>query len=53
MIGNNPSDDMSALQAGLRGFLVTDYLENEQGLDIAPFCRGTFSELTALAARGA
>ena len=53
MVGNNPSDDMSALQAGLHGFLVTDYLENEQGLDIAPFCHGTFFELTALAARQA
>ena len=50
MIGNNPSDDMSALKAGLSGYLVTDYLENEYNMDIAPFRRGSFAELTAFAA---
>jgi FMN phosphatase YigB (HAD superfamily) len=49
MIGNNPSDDMSALQAGLSGYLVTDYLENERGLPIEPYRHGTFAELLAFA----
>ncbi len=49
MIGNNPSDDMSALKAGLSGYLVTDYLENEYGMDITPFCRGSFEDLMAFA----
>lgn len=50
MIGNNPSDDMSALQVGLSGYLVTDYLENEYHMDITPFRRGTFDELMEFAA---
>lgn len=49
MIGNNPSDDLSALEAGLSGYLVTDYLENELGLDITPYRSGTFDELMAFA----
>lgn len=50
MIGNNPSDDMSALEAGLSGYLVTDYLENERGLPVEPYRHGTFAELMAFAA---
>ena len=45
MIGNNPVDDMSALQIGLSGYLVTDYLENPGGLSIEPYRHGTFQEL--------
>ena len=45
MIGNNPVDDMAALQVGLSGFLVTDYLENPDGLPIDPYRHGTFQDL--------
>ena len=45
MIGNNPVDDMSAAQAGLNVFLVTDCLENPKGLPIAPYPNGTFDAL--------
>lgn len=45
MIGNNPVDDMSALQLGLSGFLLTDYLENETGVDISRYPRGGFPAL--------
>lgn len=45
MIGNNPVDDMSALQLGLSGFLLTDYLENETGVDISRYPRGRFPAL--------
>ena len=43
MIGNNPSDDMSALQVGIDGFLITDHLENEHNMDISQFRHGDFN----------
>ena len=45
MIGNNPVDDMAALQAGLSGYLVTDYIENPDGRSIEAYPRGTFQTL--------
>lgn len=36
---------MSALQLGLSGFLLTDYLENETGVDISRYPRGGFPAL--------
>lgn len=45
MIGNNPVDDMSALQTGMQGRLVTDYLENGQGVPIDGYVCQTFREL--------
>lgn len=45
MIGNNPVDDMSALSLGLSGFLLTDCLENETGVDISPYPNGDFAAL--------
>jgi len=47
MIGNNPSDDMSALQLGIDGILVTDYLENELNLPIDRYDCRSFKELDA------
>jgi len=45
MVGNNPVDDMSAAKTGAEVFLVTDFMENETGVDIAAFRHGTFAEL--------
>lgn len=45
MVGNNPVDDMAALQAGVSVFLVTDYLENPDGRPIDGYRHGTFREL--------
>ena len=47
MVGNNPVDDMAALDVGLDGFLVTDYLENPDNKPIDGFRHGTFRELEA------
>ena len=45
MVGNNPVDDMAALQAGLSGYLVTDYIENPDGRSIEAYPHGTFQAL--------
>lgn len=45
MVGNNPVDDMAALDVGMEAFLVTDYLENPEDRPIDAFRRGTFREL--------
>ena len=45
MIGNNPAEDMVVGQLGTDTYLVTDYLENETGLDISPFRSGSLSDL--------
>jgi len=50
MAGNNPVDDMAALQAGIATFLVTDYLENPEGRPIEGYRHGTFRELEAFLA---
>ena len=47
MVGNNPVDDLSSLELGLSGFLVTDYLENGTGADITPYRRGDFKAMVA------
>lgn len=44
MVGNNPVDDMAALQAGLDAYLVTDCMENPDGLSIEGYRRGSFRE---------
>ena len=45
MVGNNPTEDMCAGDLGSETFLVTDFLENEAGLDITKFRHGTIAEL--------
>jgi len=47
MIGNNPVDDMSASKLGVQTYLLTDYLENETGVDITQYRRGSIEELEA------
>ena len=47
MAGNSPADDMCPSALGVETFLVTDYLENEAGIDITVFRRGTLAELEA------
>ncbi len=34
MLGNNPSDDGSAEQAGIKSILITDYLQNDNNLPL-------------------
>ena len=45
MIGNNPAEDMCASELGMEVFLVTDFIENEAGVDITPYRRGTIEDL--------
>ena len=45
MAGNNPAEDMPAGLLGAETFLVTDCLENEAGIDIAPYRSGSLAEL--------
>ena len=45
MAGNSPSEDMISGTLGMETFLVTDCLENETGMDIKPFRKGTLAEL--------
>lgn len=48
MVGNNPVDDMAALQVGMNAYLVTDCIENPGNLPIDQFRRGRFAELEAV-----
>lgn len=47
MVGNNPADDMTAREAGMEVYLVTDCLENPKGLPVDAYPRGSFRELEA------
>ena len=47
MVGNNPVDDMAAVDVGLAGYLVTDFLENPEGKPMANYPQGTFAEQEA------
>lgn len=47
MVGNNPVDDMAARDAGMRAYLVTDYIENPSGVPVENFSHGSFRELEA------
>jgi len=47
MVGNNPAEDICVSELGAEVFLVTDFMENEEGIDIAPFRRGTIEDLEA------
>lgn len=48
MVGNNPVDDMAAREAGMSVFLVTDCIENPDGLPVEDYPHGSFRELEAL-----
>ena len=48
MIGNNPVDDMAALEAGLAVYLVTDCLENPGGLPVEDYPHGSFQAAEAM-----
>jgi len=47
MVGNNPLDDMSALEAGLSVYLVTDYIENPGGVPVENYPHGSFRAVQA------
>lgn len=49
MVGNNPSDDMSAAQLGLDVFLVTDHLENEANLPTDRYPQGSLTDVLSWA----
>ena len=51
MIGNNPVDDMAAREVGLEVYLVTDCIENPDGLPVDGFPHGSFRELEAALAK--
>ncbi len=45
MIGNNPIDDMAALDAGLAVYLAVDHIENPGNIPVDSYPRGTFHEV--------
>ena len=45
MVGNHPVEDMCAVKLGMEVFLITDFMENESGVDITAFRRGTIEDL--------
>ena len=45
MVGNNPAEDMCVCKLSIEVFLVTDFMENETGIDISVFRNGTIEEL--------
>ena len=47
MAGNNPAEDMCVGELGSETFLVTDFMENELGLDITAFRHGSIEDLEA------
>jgi FMN phosphatase YigB (HAD superfamily) len=49
MVGNNVKEDMSAAALGTQTFLVTDFLENEEGADIRRYKNGSLEDFNAYA----
>ncbi|MGE4484863.1 MAG: HAD family hydrolase [Oscillospiraceae bacterium] len=45
MVGNNAKEDTTAAITGAEVFLLTDFLENEDNIDISRYTHGNFSEL--------
>ena len=45
MVGNNTVEDMCAANLGADVFLVTDYMENDENIDISVFKHGTIEDL--------
>lgn len=45
MVGNNTREDMCVSELGMETYLVTDFLENEQNMDISPFRHGSLAAL--------
>jgi len=45
MVGNDVAEDMTAAEAGMNVFLLTDCLINEKGADITGYQKGSFCEL--------
>ncbi len=45
MIGNNPIDDMAAMDVGISAWLVTDYIENPQNVPIERYPHGNYARL--------
>ena len=45
MVGNDVGEDMTARQAGMQVFLLTDCLINKTGADVNEFPHGDFDDL--------
>ena len=45
MVGNHPSEDMCVSKLGMEVFLITDFMENEDNIDISKFRHGTIEDL--------
>ena len=50
MVGNNAYEDLCARELGCYVYLVTDYLENESGLDVSQFPHGSLADFYAASA---
>lgn len=49
MVGNNTEEDLDAMQLGMDGFLVTDYLINPNGFDVASVKHGSLTQFARFA----
>ena len=49
MVGNNTREDLAAMQLGLDGYLVTDWLLNPDGFDIETVKHGSLADLLKFA----
>ncbi len=45
MVGNDANEDMAAVDAGIRTFLLTNCLIDSKGKDISVYPRGGFDQL--------
>lgn len=45
MVGNDATEDLAALEAGIQVFLLTDCLINREGKDLSPYPHGGFEDL--------
>ena len=49
MVGNNTREDLAAMQLGLDGYLVTDWLLNPDGFDIETVKHGSLADFLKFA----
>ena len=44
MLGNNVIEDVTAKEVGMKVYIVTDFLENEENVDYTQYMHGTMEE---------
>ena len=44
MLGNNVIEDVTAKEVGMKVYIVTDFLENEENVDYTQYMHGTMED---------